>query len=114
MYTVMNFRVCNLSLIDVMEILLSRSKQYGNENKTNGQWMKKTILFFLLIFLFIMRVASQSEKSILEVKGCGEIWGYRFSARWKHAEIWNIDTKMYFGERKCIEYYGYGWTVSSA
>ena len=66
----MNFRVCNLSLIDVMEILLSRSKQYGNENKTNGQWMKKTILFFLLIFLFIMRVASQSEKSILEVKGC--------------------------------------------
>ena len=32
--------------------------------------MKKTILFFLLIFLFIMRVASQSEKSILEVKGC--------------------------------------------
>jgi len=48
----MNFRVCNLSLIDVMEILLSRSKQYGNENKTNGQWMKKTILFFLLIFLF--------------------------------------------------------------
>lgn len=46
MYTVMNFRVCNLSLIDVMEILLSRSKQYGNENKTNGQWMKKTILFF--------------------------------------------------------------------
>lgn len=25
---------------------------------------------FLLIFLFIMRVASQSEKSILEVKGC--------------------------------------------
>lgn len=70
MYTVMNFRVCNLSLIDVMEILLSRSKQYGNENKTNGQWMKKTILFFLLIFLFIMRVASQSEKSILEVKGC--------------------------------------------
>lgn len=70
MYTVMNFRVCNLSLINVMEILLSRSKQYGNENKTNGQWMKKTILFFLLIFLFIMRVASQSEKSILEVKGC--------------------------------------------
>ena len=44
----MNFRVCNLSLIDVMEILLSRSKQYGNENKTNGQWMKKTILIFFV------------------------------------------------------------------
>lgn len=120
MYTVMNFRVCNLSLIDVMEILLSRSKQYGNENKTNGQWMKKTILFFLLIFLFIMRVASQSEKSILEVKGCVidiievKYGAAVFSARWEHAEIWNIDTKMYFGERKCIKYYGYGWTVSGA